>query len=141
MQLDEFLKSEYIHALSTQIKKQNINRPQKLLSFPFPVNSPSALQNHHYSDICHHRLVLPDLNFKEMESYFWVWFFFTIMPVIFIHVHSLSYCSILLCICAIIYLSILLLMDILAVSTFGLGCYQLCCVWRLVKICTHLCWK
>lgn len=63
VQLNEFLKSEYIQALSTQIKKQNINRPQKILSFPFPVKSPSALQNHYYSDICHRKLVLPDLNF------------------------------------------------------------------------------
>lgn len=63
MQFNEFLKSEYVHALSTQIKKQNIDRPQKILSFPFLVNSPSALQNHYYCDICRYKLVLPDLSF------------------------------------------------------------------------------
>lgn len=56
VQLNKFLKSEYTHALSSQIRKQNIFRSEKRPSFP--ANTPFPLQNRHSSDIHHHRLAI-----------------------------------------------------------------------------------
>lgn len=56
VQLNKFLKSEYTHALSSQIRKQNIFRSEKRPSFP--ANTPFPLQNRHSSDIHHHGLAI-----------------------------------------------------------------------------------
>lgn len=133
MQLDEFLKSEYIHALNIQIKKQNIHRPQKFSPFPSSSTTPppfkmtTILMSVSIDQFCQVWTL-----YKWSPTFvsgifclpFHLWDSFTLFVDV---AHSFSYCSVLLYDHTIIYLSVLLLMD---VST--LGPVQIKMLWTLL---------
>lgn len=63
VQLNKFLKSEYTHALSSQIKKEHFQIREEA-SHSFPAHTPFPLQNRHHSDIHHHRLTISFASFE-----------------------------------------------------------------------------
>lgn len=69
-QLNKFLKSEYTHALSSQIRKQNIFRSEKMPSFPSQSTPPfhSKIDTILTSITTDQQLAWPELNSELMES-------------------------------------------------------------------------